>query len=97
MAQDLDRVPRRPWPALDVGYDHSTVYASLDQRDVIPDTAKRGTRTPVQTRGRWVAERTNSWMNNFGEIRRCTERRMVRVDAPNGAWSASSSSSHWPL
>ncbi|GAA2671563.1 transposase [Streptomyces lunalinharesii] len=30
--------------------------------------------------GRWVVERTNSWMNNFGKLRRCTERRKAAVE-----------------
>jgi hypothetical protein len=30
--------------------------------------------------GRWVIERTNSWCNNFGKIRRNTERRRACVD-----------------
>jgi hypothetical protein len=29
----------------------------------------------------WVVERTNSWLNDFGKLRRCTERRRSCVDA----------------
>jgi hypothetical protein len=28
-----------------------------------------------------VIERTNSWLNDFGRLRRCTERRQACVDA----------------
>lgn len=35
---------------------------------------------PIQAGGRWVVERTNSWMNNFGKLRRCTERRKPAVE-----------------
>jgi len=30
---------------------------------------------------RWVIERTNSWLNDFGRLRRCTERRKTCVEA----------------
>ena len=29
---------------------------------------------------RWVVERTHSWLNAFGKLRRCTERRAAVVD-----------------
>jgi hypothetical protein len=29
---------------------------------------------------RWVAERTHSWMNGYGKLRRCTERNPRVVD-----------------
>jgi hypothetical protein len=51
------------------------VYTALAEREITPRITKRGTKTPIQTDGRWVAERTNSWMNNFGKLRRNTERR----------------------
>jgi hypothetical protein len=30
---------------------------------------------------RWVVERTNSWLSDFGPLRRCTERRRPCVEA----------------
>jgi DDE family transposase len=36
---------------------------------------------PIQVGKRWVVERTNSWLNDFGRLRRCTERRRACVDA----------------
>jgi hypothetical protein len=50
------------------------VYEDLEARGITAQIAKRGEQTPIQTDGRWVVERTNSWMNNFGKLRRCTER-----------------------
>ena len=35
----------------------------------------------MQVGTRWPVERTNSWLNDFGKLRRCTERRQVCVDA----------------
>lgn len=50
------------------GYDFQPVYTELL-------ITNRGTKTPIQTDGRWVVGHANSWMNNFGELRRNTERR----------------------
>jgi hypothetical protein len=45
------------------------------------EIAHRGTSAPIQVGRRWVIERTNSWLNDFGRLRRCTERRRDCVDA----------------
>jgi len=31
--------------------------------------------SPIQAGKRWVVERTHSWMNGYGRVRRCTEKR----------------------
>jgi transposase len=66
--------------SLDAGYDYSMVYEDLDSRGISAQIAKRGEQTPIQGDGRWVVERTNSWMNNFGKLRRCTERRTGPIE-----------------
>jgi hypothetical protein len=43
--------------------------------------AHRGEPAPIQVGRRWVVERANSWLNDFGKLRRCTERRRDCVDA----------------
>jgi len=35
----------------------------------------------VQAGKRWVVERTHAWFNDFGRLRRCTERRKPCVEA----------------
>ena len=40
----------------------------------------RGERVETEECGRWVVERTHSWMNGFGKLRRCTERSGIVVD-----------------
>ena len=60
-------------------------YASLPDRlagyditavDVIPRNHPGQGRTPLVGFGhRWVVERTNSWLSNFGQLRRNTDRR----------------------
>lgn len=42
--------------------------------------ARKGVPGPLQVGGRWVVERTQAWMNGYGKLRRCTERRQVVVD-----------------
>ncbi|MER6031013.1 hypothetical protein [Streptomyces sp. NPDC001851] len=61
--------------SLDAGYDYKPAHDGFVRRGITPRTANRGTRTPIRTDGRWVVERTNSWMKNFGKLWRCTGRR----------------------
>lgn len=80
LGQALGGLPEHPRLALDAGYDYRTVHQDLTDRGIEARIAPRGTKTPIQTGGRWVVERTNSWMNNFGKLRRCTERRKAAVE-----------------
>lgn len=75
LTEHLDHAPQHPALSLDAGYDYQLVYTDLAEREITPRITELGTKTPIQTDGRWVAERTNSWMNNFGKLRRNTERR----------------------
>jgi Transposase DDE domain len=77
LARELDHITENPKLSLDAGYDYQPVYTDLAEREITPRITKRGVKTPIQTGGRWVVERTNSWMNNFGKLRRNTERRRV--------------------
>ena len=72
--------PQHPALSLDAGYDYQPVYTDLTEREITPPITKRGTKTPIQTDGRWVVERTNSWMNNLGKLRRNTERRRAGTE-----------------
>jgi hypothetical protein len=45
------------------------------------EIAARGTPAPIRVGKRWPVERTNSWLDDFGKLRRCTERRRDCVDA----------------
>ncbi|MGW3952886.1 IS5 family transposase [Streptomyces sp. NPDC004752] len=77
LTRALDHLPENPKLSLDAGYDYQPVYTDLAEREITPRITKRGTKTPIQTDSRWVVERTNSWMNNFGKLRRNTERRRI--------------------
>ena len=70
---------------LDRGYDADTVRAELASRHiddaVIARKRRRGQPTPsgqpLRLGLRWAVERTNSWLSNFGQLRRNTDRSTV--------------------
>lgn len=68
---------------LDRGYDSTltlTRCANLGLTDVVcakkrpPGQAKPKTKKPLTLGMRWPVERTNSWLSNFGQLRRNTDR-----------------------
>jgi transposase len=87
LGQTLDALKDfQPLPAdvrvhLDAGYDYRPCREALDERGLLGQIASRGTPAPIQVGKRWVVERTNSWLNDFGRLRRCTERRRACIDA----------------
>lgn len=80
LEQALGPLPEHPRLAPDAGYDYRIVHDDLADRRIDARIAPCGANTPIQIGGRWVVERTNSWMNNFGKLRRCTERRRAAVE-----------------
>lgn len=44
------------------------------------EIARKGVPAPIQAGKRWVIERSHSWMNGYGKLRRCTERDGSAVD-----------------
>ena len=70
---------------LDRGYDADTVRAELASRHiddaVIARKRRRGQPTPsgqpLRLGLRWAVERTNSWLSNYGQLRRNTDRSTV--------------------
>jgi transposase len=69
---------------LDRGYDNGVVRNLLTQLGindaVIAKCRKRGQATtalPAPMGLRWPVERTNSWLSNFGQLRRNTDRKIV--------------------
>jgi transposase len=79
--KDLAPLPAQVTVHLDAGYDYRPCREDLDQRGLHGQIAHRGEPAPIQVGRRWVVERTNSWFNDFGKLRRCTERRQQCVDA----------------
>jgi hypothetical protein len=76
----LDRLPDEPTVHLDRGYDGRPTRALLDALGFDGAIARKGVPAPLAAGSRWVVERTHSWMNGYGKLRRCTEKRRSVVD-----------------
>jgi hypothetical protein len=79
--KDFQPLPAEVTVHLDAGCDYRPCRDALEQRGLDGQIAARGTPAPIQVGKRWPVERTNSWLNDFGKLRRCTERRQACVDA----------------
>ncbi|MCX4776139.1 IS5 family transposase [Streptomyces sp. NBC_01264] len=65
---------------LDRGYDSTTSRALIAELGFTAEIARKGVPAPIQAGKRWVVERTHSWMNDYGKLRRCTEKSGSIVD-----------------
>ena len=59
---------------LDAGYDSKPTRRTLDEQGFTARIARRGIPAPLQAGRRWPVERTHSWMNGYGKLRRLTDR-----------------------
>jgi hypothetical protein len=59
---------------LDAGYDGGPARRTLDEQGCTAQIARKGTPAPIQAGRRWPVERTHSWMNGYGKLRRMTDR-----------------------
>ena len=78
--EKLERVPEDVTVHLDRAFDGAPTRALLAERGLEGAIARKGVPAPVQAGARWVVERTHSWMNGYGKLRRCTEKRQAVVD-----------------
>jgi hypothetical protein len=76
----LDRVPQAVTVHLDRGYDGGPTHALLAELGFTGAISRKGVPAPIQAGSRWVVERTHSWMNGYGKLRRCTEKQRAVVD-----------------
>jgi hypothetical protein len=79
--KDFAPLPAEVTVHLDAGYDYRPCREALEERGLHGKIAHRGAPATIQVGKRWPVERTNSWLNDFGKLRRCTERRRACVDA----------------
>jgi transposase len=79
--KDFQPLPEWVTVHLDAGYDHRPARQALVDRGLHGQIAHRGAPAPIQVGRRWVVERTHAWLNDFGRLRRCTERGRDCVDA----------------
>lgn len=79
-AQLGDMLPEHPRIHLDSAYNGKPCAKILDDHGCIGHIAAKGVKAPIQAGQRWPVERTNSWMNGFGEIRRCHQRTTPKTE-----------------
>jgi hypothetical protein len=85
-ARQLDgRLPDDRTCHLDRGYDSTVTRELLTRLGFSGQIARKGVPAPVQAGTRWVVERTHTWMNGYGKLRRCTERDAADPDIAAGA------------
>ncbi|MCX4965802.1 IS5 family transposase [Streptomyces sp. NBC_00654] len=65
---------------LDRGYDSAKSRLLIAELGFTAEIARKGVPAPIQAGKRWVVERTHSWTNDYGKLRRCTERSGEVVD-----------------
>lgn len=65
---------------LDAAYDSGVTRALLEGLGLNGEIARKGVPCPIQVGKRWVVERTNSWMNGYGKLRRMTDKNGQIVD-----------------
>jgi hypothetical protein len=78
--RDLHGDPQFPSMHLDRGYDSGKTRTLLDLLGFEAHIAVKGQPAPIQAGQRWPVERLHAWMNGFGKLRRCTDKRKVIVE-----------------
>ena len=73
-------LPDRPCMHLDRGYDSAKTRDLLEVLGYDDEIAVKGVPAPIQVGKRWPVERTHSWMNGFGKLRRFTDKRKSIVE-----------------
>jgi len=67
-------LPDRVTGHLDAGYDSGVTRELLAELGFDGEISRKGVPAPIQVGKRWVVERTHSWMNGYGKLRRCTDK-----------------------
>jgi hypothetical protein len=78
--EPLALVPAEVTIHLDRAYSGHPTQCLLTALGFTAAIAREGVAAPLQAGTRWVVERTHSWMNGYGKLRRCTEKRKAVVD-----------------
>jgi transposase len=76
----LEGVPAGLPVLLDRGYLGAAVQRTLAERGCVGVLPAAGAPAVGSVGKRWVVERTHSWLNDFGRLRRCPERREAVVN-----------------
>lgn len=73
-------LPDQPCLRLDRGYDSTKTRDLLNILGYDADIVIKGTPAPIQAGKRRPVERTHSWMNCYGKLRRCADKRKIIVE-----------------
>jgi hypothetical protein len=73
-------LPKRATAHLDAGYDSAVTRERLAAVGLDGEISRKGVPAPIQVGKRWVVERTHSWMNGYGKLRRCTDKNGAIID-----------------
>jgi Transposase DDE domain len=73
-------MPNQPTCHLDAGYDGQPARQALAGLGFAGQIARKGRPAPIQAGQRWPVERTHSWMNGYGKLRRMTDRNTKIVE-----------------
>jgi hypothetical protein len=73
-------LPDQPCLHPDRGYDSAKTRDLLNILGYHGEIAVKGTPAPIQAGKRWPVERTHSWINGYGKLRRCTDKRKIIVE-----------------
>jgi hypothetical protein len=73
-------VPEERTCHLDAGYDGQPARQALTGLGFAGQIAAKGVPAPIQAGRRWPVERTHSWMNGYGKLRRMTDRNPAIVE-----------------
>jgi Transposase DDE domain len=73
-------VPEERTCHLDAGYDGQPARQALTGLGFAGQIAAKGVPAPIQAGQRWPVERTHSWMNGYGKLRRMTDRNPAIVE-----------------
>jgi Transposase DDE domain len=73
-------VPEQRTCHLDAGYDGQPAHQALTGLGFAGQIAAKGVPAPIQAGQRWPVERTHSWMNGYGKLRRMTDRNPAIVE-----------------
>jgi hypothetical protein len=73
-------LPDLPRMHLDRGYDSTKTRDLLEILGYHAEIAAKAVPAPIQAGKRWPVERTHSWMNGYGKLRRRTDKRKIIVE-----------------
>lgn len=73
----IEPLPDRPCVHLDRGYDARKTRDLLEILGYDDQIAVKGIPAPIQVGKCWPVERTHSWMNGYGKLRRLTGQRKI--------------------